>query len=151
MSHFSPEKLFVQFNGVTAVCPVVPRRYTLTHSDSTGTLYLTIGTNYAWGKINPKRDEVLGEWKRIENDICFYVYLYIDQGEYKQQISEKRFEIFRRELPLALTAIRYGDRHLFNAYPYLDKAPIIICFISVYPQLARRECWGTFRSFAINF
>jgi hypothetical protein len=148
MSNFKPEKLSVEFiDGVTATAPFIPRRYTLTHSDSTGDLFLTIGTQYAWNKIDPKkRDEVLGEWQSSGNSIYYIVYLYIDQGEFNKEISAKRTEIFKRELPLALTAIRYGDRLLFNAYPTLDHATIIVNFISAYPEFARQENWGTFHS-----
>lgn len=43
MSHLNPNKLHVDFMGsVTQEGPVVPRAYTLTHSDSTGDLFLTI-------------------------------------------------------------------------------------------------------------
>ncbi len=145
---FDPEKLFVQYiHGITTMKPVIPRRYTLTHSDDTGDLFLTIGNEYAWDKVNTKmRDEVLGEW--ITNGECFYLYLYIEQGEYNQNTSVKRNKIFRRELPLALTAIRYGDRSLFNQYPKLDSANIIVNFISTYPQFARQENWGTFSSYS---
>ena len=150
LSVFIPEKLSVEYKGgITATDPVIPRRYTLTHSDLTGDLFLTIGTHYAWDKINTMRDEVLGEWKANGNSLYYYVYLHVDQGEYSQNMSEKRNEIFRRELPLALTAIRYGDRLLFDRYPRLDQTPIIINFMSIYPQFARQENWGTFYSFSI--
>jgi len=103
--------------------------------------------NYSFN-IGMVRDEVLGEW--ITNGECFYfyLYLYIEQGEYNQNAAAKRNEIFRRELPLALTAIRYGDRSLFNQYPKLDSAHIIVNFISTYPQFARQENWGTFSSYS---
>ncbi|KAA9022873.1 staygreen family protein [Niallia endozanthoxylica] len=147
MSHFIPDKLSVTYRtGVTAAEPVIPRRYTLTHSDVTGELFLNIGMNYAWDQINPMRDEVLGEWKQNGSLFYYCVYVSIDQGQYSQNISAKRNEIFRRELPLALTAIRYGDRFLFNAYPHLNQAPIIIHFMSAYPQFARQENWGTFQN-----
>ncbi|MFP7300338.1 staygreen family protein [Neobacillus niacini] len=146
MSQFKPEKLSVEFtNGVTAKGPIIQRRYTLTHSDVTGELFLTIGTQYAWDKINPAmRDEVLGEWRFNGNSLLYCVYLYIDQGEYNENTAAKRTEIFRRELPLALTAIRYGDRLLFDTYPLLDHASIIVTFMSSYPHLAKQENWGTF-------
>ncbi|MFC4411687.1 staygreen family protein [Chungangia koreensis] len=148
LSTFNPEKLSVTYTeGITSSSPVIPRRYTLTHSDSTGELFLNVGINYAWGKINALRDEVLGEWKECGNSLCFCIYLYIDQGDFTQAVSAKRYEIFRRELPLALTAIRYGDRILFNTLPYLDQAPIIVNFMSSYPQFARQENWGTFQGF----
>lgn len=82
------------------------RHYTLTHSDINGELFLAIGIHYAWDKINPMRDEVLGEWKINGNSLYYCVYLYIDQGQYNQNVSAKRTEIFRREIPRALTAIR---------------------------------------------
>lgn len=150
LNPFDPEKLSVKYTGVvTATEPVIPRRYTLTHSDLTGDLFLTIGIHYACEKITPMRDEVLGEWMAIENPFYYYVYLYIDQGQYDQNAAAKRNEIFRRELPLALTAIRYGDRFFFNAYPSLDEAPILVTFMSAYPQFNRQEYWGTFQRFSI--
>lgn len=136
-------------DGVKELKTVIPRRYTLTHSDTTGELFLAIGSHYAWNKIQPMRDEVLGEWKSNGCALYYRVYLYIDRGEYTLQESEKRNEIFRRELPLALTAIRYGDRFLFDAYPHLNQASIIVNFTSAYPQFARQENWGTFNSFTI--
>lgn len=149
MSNFNPEKLFVAYtSGVTATEPVIPRCYTLTHSDFTGELFLTIGIHYAWENINPKRDEVLGEWKQHGSSLYYYVYIYIDQGEYNVNVSAQRNKIFRRELPLALTAIRYGDRFLFDAYPNLDQSLIIINFMSAYPQFAKQESWGTFHHFS---
>jgi len=149
LNKFNPEKLSVQYrNGVTVLQPVIPRRCTLSHSDDTGDLFLTIGSEYAWDKVNPQmRDEVLAEWCMYGSHLYFYVYLYIDQGECDQQSSAKRAETFRRELPLALSAIRYGDQLLFNRYPYLDHAMIIIHFISAYPQFARQENWGDFQRF----
>lgn len=147
MSKFQPERLSVEYrNGVTAAAPVNQRYYTLTHSDTTGQLFLTIGAQYAWDQLNSMRDEVFGTW--MPHGACFYVFVHIDQGEYDKSTAEKRYNIFRQELPLALTAMRYGDRFLFNTYPQLDQAPIIIHFMSAYPQFAKKENWGTFRNFS---
>jgi len=66
------------------------------------------------------RDEVLGEWKQVEGSLYYCVYLHIDQGQFNQSTSARRNEIFRRESPLALTAIRYGDRILFERFPILE-------------------------------
>lgn len=150
MSTFNPEKLSVEYmHGVTPTEPVIPRRYTLTHSDETGDLFLNIGIRYAWEKTDPSmRDEVLAEWIRFGNFYYYFVYVYIDQGPSNNFVPSKRNEVFRRELPLALTAIRYGDRMFFNAHPPLKDAPIIINFISAYPEFAKQENWGTFQSFS---
>ena len=125
--------------------PIIPRNHTLTHSDYTGELFLTIGTQFAWDKVNPDmRDEVIGEWKTNRNFLYYNVYLYIDRGEHDLNTAARRDEIFRRELSLALAAIRYGDRVLFDLYPNLDYALISVIFMSTYPQFARQENWGTF-------
>jgi len=150
LAHFIPEKLSVVYlDDVTPTEPVMPRYYTLTHSDLTGELFLAIGKQFAWDKINPLRDEVLGEWKTNGISLYYCVYLYIDQGQLNENVSAKRTEIFRRELPLALTAIRYGDRFLFGTYSNLDHASIIVHFMSAYPQFARQENWGNFRSYSL--
>jgi hypothetical protein len=53
MERLNPEKLHVEFRpGVTEAEPIIPRRYTLTHSDITADLFLTIAPEYAYDKIN---------------------------------------------------------------------------------------------------
>ena len=69
MADLNPKKLHVTYlPGVGPKTPVVPRRYTLTHSDFSGDLYLTIGPEYNLDQISGwhtrfMRDEVLAEWK----------------------------------------------------------------------------------------
>lgn len=47
MSELSPEKLHVDFRrGATPTGLKNPRRYTLTHSDLTGDLFLSVGMHY---------------------------------------------------------------------------------------------------------
>ena len=58
--------------------------------------------------------------------------------------------MFKRELPLALEAIRYGDRFFFSAHPELDNLPIIVYFMSTNPQFNKTENWGTFSDYYIN-
>lgn len=150
MSKLNPEKLTVEFReGVTSTEPIIPRRYTLTHSDITAELFLTVGLSYAYDKINASRDEVLGEWIKKGEDYFYYVYLYVD-GQFGTAAAALRNFIFRRELPLALEAIRYGDKAFFNAHPELDNAPIIVHFISTNPQFNKIENWGTFSKYDIT-
>ncbi|MBN9654745.1 staygreen family protein [Halobacillus sp. GSS1] len=143
MKRLDPDKLFVEFRpGVTKNTPLLGRKYTLTHSDITAELFLTLGLSYAYDKITQMRDEVLAEW-RIENGRPYlYIYVYVD-GQYGSDQSAVRNAIFRSELPLALEAIRYGDRYFFEAYPELDHAPILIRFDSTDPRYNRYEYWGT--------
>ena len=150
MSRLNPEKLSVEFrDGVTEIEPISPRRYTLTHSDITAELFLTIGLTYAYDKISAMRDEVLGEWGRYGTGYVYYAYLYVD-GQFGPSMAAIRDRVFRRELPLALEAIRYGDRKLFETYPELDNAPIVVYFMSSIPQYNKVENWGTFSGYDIT-
>lgn len=148
MSRLNPEKLHVEFVGVTPTKPIIPRRYTLTHSDLTGDLYLTLGPDFAYYKITPMRDEVLGEWMINNNGYEYYVYLFVN-GQFSSDIKAIRESIFRRELPLALEAIRYGDNSFFEANATLDYAPIIVYFLSTDPNFNKVENWGTFSDYKI--
>ncbi|WP_238457925.1 staygreen family protein [Alkalihalobacterium alkalinitrilicum] len=67
MSSFDPQKLSVNFNPpASTVQPVETRKYTLTHSDDTGELFLDIGYVYNYAAIDCQmRDEILAEWKKI--------------------------------------------------------------------------------------
>ncbi|MEG0774866.1 staygreen family protein [Clostridium sp.] len=152
MGKLNPEKLSVEFrDGVTSTEPIIPRRYTLTHSDITAELFLTIGSKYAYDKINNMRDEVLGEWNKNRETYFYYVYLNVDEdGQFGAKAAAIRDFIFRRELPLALEAIRYGDKEFFSAHPELDKSPIIVFFMSTYPKFNKVENWGTFSNYVFR-
>ena len=143
MERLNPEKLNVEYrDDVTHKKPVAGRKYTLTHSDTTGDLFLTLGRGYAYDKINKFRDEVLGEWRNYNGGYFLYIHVYVD-GLFDPAVSAKRYSIFTRELPLALEAIRYGDGMFFSAHPQLDNSPIWIYFHSTTPYYNRIENWGT--------
>ncbi|WP_017415257.1 staygreen family protein [Clostridium tunisiense] len=149
MRKLNPEKLLVEFTqGVTETEPIIPRRYTLTHSDSTAELFLTVGENFAFNKINSIRDEVLGEWIKKGPSYYYHAYLLVD-GESVITNVAIRDAIFRRELPLALQAIRYGDQKFFNAHRELDSVPIIVFFQSSLPKYNKVENWGTFSDYIV--
>ena len=148
MKKLNPEKLNVEFRpGVTPTGPVIPRRYTLTHSDLTAELFLTIGSEYAYDKITKMRDEVLAEWRTVNGQYYLNAYCYVDGGEFSASVSAIRNTIFVKELPLALEAIRYGDRVFFIANPILDYSPIFIYFSSNNPNFNRVEYWGTMNDY----
>lgn len=142
MERLNPEKLYVKYrSGATTTEPVIGRKYTLTHSDTTGDLFLTIGLAYAYDEINNMRDEVLAEWQIYEGEPLLYVYVYV--GEFGPEVTAIRDTIFRRELPLALEALRYGDSEFFMENPQLDNAPVWIYFDSPNPDYNKFEYWGT--------
>lgn len=152
MKRLNPDKLHVTFEqGMTRIQPLKQRHYTLTHSDITAELFLTISSRFATEKITPMRDEVLAEWKWYHNQWQCHIYLHIDQGEFNKSLSLKRLQIFKQELPLALEAIHYGDSLLFKTHPYLNDAPIFVTFNSSYQELHHIEYWGTFSNYTRTF
>jgi hypothetical protein len=150
MSRLNPDKLTVEFkNGVTSTVPIIPRRYTLTHSDITADLFLAIGPDFDYDNITNERDDVLGEWFFTEEGIRYYVYLHVS-GPNGGDKDELRSEIFHRELPLALESIRFGDRKFFNTHPELDSSPIVVYFLYINPKDNKAEYWGTFADYDIT-
>jgi hypothetical protein len=148
MARLRPEKLHVQFADDTGPeGPVEGRRYTLTHSDATGDLFLTIGPDYDRQQISGwyvrlLRDEVLAEWREGADGLALHVHCHVSGGLVLGPTGW-RYGIFRRELPLVLEAIRHGDRELFAAQPMLDQAPIMVHFHATQPRYDRVEAWGS--------
>jgi hypothetical protein len=148
MQRLNPAKLHVTYlSGVTPEQLVLPRRYTLTHSDITGELFLSIGSEYNTKQITRlytrlMRDEVLAEVADEEDSLVFKVYCHISGG-LVFGTARFRYNIFQSELPLVLEAIRYGDRNLFEENPNLDQTLVYIHFQSSNPRFNKVELWGT--------
>jgi hypothetical protein len=148
MERLNPRKLRVTYlTGTTPGKLIVPRRYTLTHSDITGELFLSIGNQYNTPQISKlytklMRDEVLAELSDDLDNLIFRVYCYVSGG-FVFGMAKWRYSIFRHELPLALEAIRYGDGPLFKQNPQFDEAPVFIHFQSTDSRFNKIENWGT--------
>jgi magnesium dechelatase len=148
MGRLRPEKLHVRFTGERRTGgALVPRRYTLTHSDSTGDLFLTVGSEYDKGQISGLytrllRDEVLAEWQVGEDGPALHVFCHVSGG-LAFGPAGWRFAIFQNELPLVLEAFRHGDRELYEARPELDGAAILVHFRSSRRRYRRLERWGS--------
>jgi len=148
MGRLKEEKLHVCYQPGTGVDgPLTPRRYTLTHSDLTGDLYLTIGSDYDWKKLSTRytrfmRDEVLAEWEIERHRPVLAVHCHVSGGVVFGP-ARLRDAIFRRELPLALEALCHGDRKLFEACPVLHAAPVLAHFHAKRRRYDVQELWGT--------
>ncbi|MFX1310509.1 MAG: staygreen family protein [Promethearchaeota archaeon] len=135
MADLNPEKLHVVFkDSVDSNSLILPRKYTLTHSDSTGDLFLTIGTEYDYDQISRlytrfMRDEVLAEWRQVNNHYELHLYLHISGG-FVFGWAAMRDKIFRYHLPLVFQAIIYGDRKLIEENPDLNTSQILVHFQS---------------------
>lgn len=153
MTRLQTEKLHVSLvEGAGIEGPIVPRRYTLTHSDATGDLFLTIAPDYDRKQISGAytrlmRDEVLAEWVQEGGVPVLNVHCHVSGG-IVVGTPGMRYGIFRRELPLVFEAFRYGDRHLFEAHPDLDGAAIRVHFHARQAQYNKAEDWGMPRDYA---
>jgi hypothetical protein len=153
MQRLNPKKLHVTYLiGATPDKLIVPRRYTLTHSDITGNLFLSIGSEYDTKQTSRlytrlMRDEVLAELSHNSDNFVFRAYCHVSGG-FAIGSAKFRYNIFRSELPLVLEAIRYGDKALFEKKPELDHIPVYIHFHSNKKLYNIIEQWGTMADYA---
>lgn len=154
MSHLNPQKLHVNFaKGVNPSGPVTLRTYTLTHSDSTGELFLTIGSQYDKRQISGwytrlMRDEVLAEWHFGEKPEL-QVHCHVSGGLVFGSAGW-RDSIFRRHLPMVLEAFCYGDREFLEANPDLTRAQIRVLFHASQKRYDQVEDWGKLDDYRIS-
>jgi hypothetical protein len=150
MSNLNPDKLHVVYKDSVDIYKLaIPRKYTLTHSDSTGDLFLTIGTDYDNEQISGlytrfMRDEVLAEWQEIDNQYELHLYLHVS-GSFCFGWAGLRDRIFRHHLPLVFQVIRYGDKRIFEEMPELNNSQIIVHFRSNRKKYDKTENFGFIR------
>ncbi|MFX1281213.1 MAG: staygreen family protein [Promethearchaeota archaeon] len=154
MSELVSEKLHVEYKNATElVDSIIPRRYTLTHSDTTGDLFLTVGTDYDYQQISGlytrfMRDEVLAEWKKVEENYELHFYLHVSGGLLFGW-ARMRDRIFRHHLPLVFKTIKQGDERLFKVFPYLSESQIYVHFNSKNKKYDKIENFGKIKEIKI--
>ncbi len=150
------EKLRVKFlGGVDSHGPVDGRCYTLTHSDFSGDLFLSIGLEFDAKTISGfytrlMRDEVLAEWLKEEGKYLLHVYCHVSGGIIIGTAGW-RDSIFRKELPLVLRCICNGDKGLFCLHPSLKNADIFVHLKSSNKKFNKVEQWGTPKQYLSDF
>ena len=151
MSSLNPNKLHVEYKGsIDNKTLSIPRRYTLTHSDSTGDLFLIISPEYDKEQISGfytrlMRDEVLAEWIKDErNQYELHIYLHVSGG-FCFGWAGLRDRIFRHHLPLVLEALKFGDFKIYTNMPELEESSIIVHFQSDKKKYCLDEDFGTIK------
>jgi hypothetical protein len=153
MGRLLPHKLHTKYiHGMSYDVPNLPRYYTLTHSDTTGDLFLSIGEGYdkqQTSKLYTRlmRDEVTAELIEQEGNLVLNVHCHVSGGIVVGG-AKWRYKIFCSELPLVFEAIRYGDKNIFNQYKELDQAKIIVHFNSHIQRHNKTESWGELGDYA---
>jgi hypothetical protein len=164
VSRFDPTKLHVTYaegyspDASPHDAPLVPRRYTLTHSDATGDLFLTVGSEYdtvalTTFQVRTLADEVVGEW--VEDPAPRLVVHCRAQGGLAIIRAKTRVRMFHGHMPMTLVAMHYGDGAYLEAHPELDAAPVEVWFHYRHGMFGRRrgpsderEQWGRFGDYA---
>ena len=144
-------RLKVTFHeGTTAAGPLSPRRYTLTHSDRSGVLFLAIGADFDRRalrtlQVRLMRDEVLGDWLIDTRGPRLELHMAAQGGLPLFGTAGMRVTIFRRYRPLVLDALAYGDSGLLATHPELAAAPVVAVFHWRGGREEREE-WGRLRA-----
>ena len=154
MSRLNPNKLYCRLLSESQLDgPILPRRYTLTHSDRTGELFLSIGPDYQREQIRGwytrlMRDEVLAEWRQQEEGYLLWIDVHVSGG-WVIGTASWRNSILHREMPLVLETLHYGDRYLVKRHPELDQAPVKVRFASTKKKFHKVEAWGVFGDYRL--
>jgi hypothetical protein len=155
MTHLNPDLLHVKFiDGVNETGPLKPRVYTLTHSDTTGELFLTIGKEINFPQISGiytrlMRDEVIAEWE-LSEPATLHVFCHVSGGLVFGTVR-MRYNIFKFHMPMVLEAFCYGDRALIKEHPKLKKGCVVVHFIAKQKRFDRDEDWGLIEDYQENY
>jgi len=142
MRELNPQKVFAQYRDtIKPYEPVMGRKYTITHSDTTAELFVFIAENYAEDQVTRMHDDVKIGWEQNESGMGLIGSVIID-GRGVRGNPNIRNRIFYNEMPTALQALRQADRFLFDKNPSLDSAPVIIHFISSNPVYDKTYNFG---------
>lgn len=137
-----PQKVFVQYRDIMRPYgPVMNRKYTITHSDTTAELFVFVAKNYAEDQITSLRDEVKVAWEQYEKGFALIGSVIVD-GNGVIGNAYARNNIFYNEMPTALQALRKADRFLFEKEPNLDNTPVFIHYISSEPEFYKVYDYG---------
>jgi proteinaceous RNase P len=95
-----------------------------------------------------KRDEVLAELGEASGKLVLNVHCHVSGGLVIGR-AKWRYGVFCSELPLALEAIRYGDKAFFEQKPQLDQTQVLVHFKSTSDRYNKIENWGTVADYKI--
>ena len=146
---FIPDKLETTFvEPITPYHPIKGRKYTLTHSDETGMMFLTIANEFDFEAINPdSRDELLGTWKLYDGSYKLFFYAYVGNSDYLTAL--KKYGAFKYHMNIALQAVVYGDQKLLKTHPDLNDSAIFVKYISSIQIFDHFEFYGYVKDYII--
>ncbi|KAI3984068.1 hypothetical protein MKX01_035195 [Papaver californicum] len=149
------EVMFMENNNnykqMSSLTKDYPRTYTLTHCDLTANLTLTISNAITLDQLKGwyNNDDVVAEWKRVEEGMCLIVHCHVSGPNVLMDVAaEFRYLIFKKEMPLVLQAVQYGDSMFIKQHPELMDALVWVYFHSSSKKYNGVECWGALKNAA---
>ena len=155
MTQLNPCLLHVEFiDGVDETGLLSPRTYTLTHSDITGELFLSIGKDINFPQIKGIytrliRDEVLAEWE-LSQPAILHVFCHVSGGLVFGP-ARMRYSIFKYHMPMVLEAFCYGDRILLKEHPELAQSRVVVHFVARQKRFDQDEAWGVLENYQAKY
>jgi hypothetical protein len=155
MSDLKPEKQHVTYQGGASEKDLsLPRCYTLTHSDRTGELFLTIGPEFDRRQISGwytrlMRDEALAELRQEGQAFALHIHVHVSGG-LALGSARMRDDILHHHMPLVIEAIAFADRRIFSSRPELMKTRVWVHYVSNREKYDRVEDQGTIDAYKSN-
>jgi len=113
----------------TVFHPLEGRKYTLSQSEYTGNLFLSISNQFSKITDNSNVSEILqAEWITLMGEYALNGKISMNGSESDKRLTQVRCMIFQKELPELIRLLVLADNQFFNNYPLLLDAPIIIHF-----------------------
>ncbi len=147
MNRLNLDQLRLNFlPGLAPVSVTSPRRYTITHTLTSDQIILSVGPEYDrqaldhwWNGL--AQLTLVANWHYGSEGWALHLHCHVSGGLALGPASW-RDRYFQHILPLAIQAIRAGDRQLFQALPQLDQSPILVQFHARQSRYHRLERWG---------
>lgn len=150
MDNFDTTKINIELrNKVDIAAPVLGRSYTVTHSDDTGDIFVTIGTDFAVDRFGPLNDQVLLRMECFNGQFQLNGLVCLDLPGSKFSIKQ-RSDIFSEKMYLALMSIRYADSYFYEKCCSRDTIPVYMHFYSKDPRYDRVHYFGEIGDYTIN-
>lgn len=135
----------------TAFYPLEGRKYTLSQSEYTGKLFLSISNQFSKKTHDSNVSEILqAEWITLTGEYALKGKISLNGSENDRRLTQVRCMIFQKDLPELIRFIVTADNHFFNNFPLLLDAPIIIHLDTAFPEYSSTFHLGTPRQYLLK-
>ncbi|MGV3466886.1 MAG: staygreen family protein [Heyndrickxia sp.] len=152
MSEWTSETFSVNIAPpATAFYPLEGRKYTISQSEYTGNLFLSISNQFSNLVVDSNLLEILqAEWITFMGEYALKGKISINGSDNDRRLTQVRCMIFQKDLPELIRALVTADQQFFKNYPLLLDAPIIIHFDTTFPEFSGSFHLGSPRQYLMK-